>query len=694
MKKTLRAILNFLLITLAVSAILFALNPNIHLTLSDNSENLTQLNIDQINLDELNYFDINEFTNTSHSINVSRVIVANQYGYTTSRTEIRLFNNASKSINAFNYTIPTNEYYDTKYFHIYTVNDTPTEPTEWYKVEENNKTTVFVVKFPSVEVDNSGTIIIQMDHPNAITFDEDAELIDTTFPYQFNLSFLPLVSFPITHYDLKWLIGKNPLGEENIKANLDNESIQPTTEAFVGDYLQEAGEIIFENITQLTTINRSLLNSSDNGNYNLTNLANLDFIPAYSPNIASNLTSFLSFDYYQDGGTKIEFSSLKTEVTVSEWGKVTTKHQISIRNIGIKSGTTRSSALGGPTFQEIGFYLPKTVSKIGMHDDYGNITQTVTLDPTNQKNLIAFEPRIQIEQGAQYNIYLTYQEKTSDLIKVIGSGKLQLQIPLSMDFNWTVRQFEFSLFLPFGSKFNPNAIVNAAELSMKRDSDYNSSFSQQQLLGLFKKPGTQIIFKDLTPLSNLYVNLDFGVTPFYPIFIPFSISIFFLTLGLIYTIIRNISFGFRPKQISIEEIPIDLIRRFVKAYEEKTAIREQILRLDNRRKAKKINAREYEKTRIILNNRQQQTDRAIVNVSKKLADEGQRYRISMRSIEVAEASREDIIRNIESLERKKTQGTIGKEAYNKLKLTYNKKLRSANNEVDKVLIELRSLLTK
>ncbi|MFX0174158.1 MAG: hypothetical protein ACFE9L_19935, partial [Candidatus Hodarchaeota archaeon] len=599
MKKTLRAILNFLLITLTVSTIIFALNTNIHLTVSDNSENLAQLNVNQINLDELNYFDINEFTNTSHSINVSRVIVANQYGYTTSRTEIRLFNNASKSINAFNFTIPTNEYYDTKYFHIYSVNDTPTEPTEWYKVEENNKTTVFVVKFPSVEVDNLATIIIQMDHPNAITFDEDAKLIESTFPYQFNLSFLPLVSFPITYYDLKWLIGKNPLGEENIKVNLDNESIQPTTKDFVGDYLQKAGEVIFGNITSLTAINRSLLNHSENGNYNLTKLANLNFIPAYTPNIASNLTSFLSFDYFQDGGTKIEFSSLKTEVTVSEWGKVTTKHQITVRNIGIKSGNTLSSALGGSVFREIAFYLPNTAKKIGIHDDWGNITPTITLDPSNQKKLMNFNPRIEIEKGAQYDIYLSYQEKTSDLIKVVGSGKLQLQIPISLDFNWTVRQFEFSLFLPFGSKFSPNTIVNATELSMKRDSDYNSSFSQQQFLGLFKKPGTQIIFTNLTPLSNLYINLDFGVTPLYPIFIPFSICIFFLLLGLIYIIIRNLSFGFKPKQILIEEIPIDLIRSFVKAYEEKTAIREQILRLDKKRKAKKISAREYEKTRII-----------------------------------------------------------------------------------------------
>jgi hypothetical protein len=676
-----------------VSTIFLAMNTNIQTSLSENNENTSHLKVKEINLDELDFFDISEFTNTSHSINVSRVIAANRFGYTVSRTEIRLFNNASKPINAFNYTIPTDEFYDTKYMKIYTTtNETPSEPAEWYEVEKNNDTIDLVVKIPSVEVSHSTTIVILMDHPNAITFDEDAQLVAETFPYHFNLSFLPLVSFPITSYELKWFVGVDSLGEV-IEVALDNETIQPTSEIFIGNYSQNVGEILFQNITGLTTVNRSLLNNSDYG-YNLTNLANLNFIPAYSSNLALNLTSFLSFDYFQSKGTKIEFTSLKTVVTVSEWGQVTTKHEISIRNIGIKSGTTLSSALGGSVYPIIEFSIPETATKIGMHDNYGNITPTITPDPATRHNLVVFKPRVQIEQGAIYDIFLSYQEKASDRIKVIGSGKLQLQIPMTMNFNWTVRQFDFNVLLPFGSSFSLNTIVDTTEQGMNRDSNYNSSITQKQLLGIFDKPGTQIIFENLTPLSNTYVDIDFGITPFFPVFNPLSISLLFLALGLIYIIIRNISFGIKPKRISLEEIPIDLIRSFVKSYEEKTAIREQILRLAQKRKSKNISAREYEKTRIILNNRQQRTDRAIVNVAQKLAEEGQRYRIAMRKIEVAEADREGIIQNIDSLERKKTQGRIGKEAYAKLKLSYDKKLRSANNEVDKVLIELRSLLTK
>ncbi|MHA1330498.1 MAG: hypothetical protein ACTSR2_05410, partial [Candidatus Hodarchaeales archaeon] len=303
----------------------------------------------------------------------------------------------------------------------------------------------------------------------------------------------------------------------------------------------------------------------------------------------------------------------------------------------------------------------------------------------------------EIKQGEEYHLFLSYRESVSELVKDRGGGKVRLSTPLSMNFNWTIRHFELKVFVPYGSTFSIQNAVETIEDTSSRETTLNSSVQKRGLglgFSLFNKLGVKVTFDDFTPLSNRIVNLDFGLDPFVFAKEPISITLIFFILGLVYAVARNFSFGFKPKRIAIDEIPIDLIREFVKSYEEKTALREQLLRLDRKRKSKNISAREYEQTRIILTNRQQRIDRALVNVSRRLADEGSRYRIAMRSIEVAEANREDILLNIESLEKKKTQGRIGKEAYAKLKLNYDKQLRKANNEVDKVLIELRSLLTK
>ncbi|MHA2246266.1 MAG: hypothetical protein ACXADY_14975 [Candidatus Hodarchaeales archaeon] len=692
MKKKLELGLNFFLLMIIVSSLFVAVNSNIDNGISKTNGNFFQAESEQNNLDDLNFFDVTEFTNTSHQINVSRVITANEYGYTTSYTRIRLYlsESASGTIDAFNYTIPSHELQDTKYLEIYSPNgtDDDTKILSDFTTVEENKSTTFVIKIPSVGKNQLISIIIRMDHLNAISFQENAKLEELSYPYLFNLSFLPLISFPITHYEIQWKIGKD------INVNLENDSIHPTRDFYTGTPSQDISGLVFENITELSTINRFLLNNSENGSYNLTALKNRNFIPAYIPTLATNLTSYLSFNYFQQASTKIEFTELKSVVTVSEWGYITTKHEITLSNIGMESGSILSTALGGPTFPEIRFYIPKNARKIGLRDNYGNLTPSVALDSVINKKIVNIKPRIQIEKMAKYNLYLSYQEQVSDLMKDLGGGKVQLQIPLSMNFNWTVQRFEFNLLLPHGSSYNLTSIIGGIEQRTLRNSVINSSIRQKELLGIFDKTGFKLIFEDFTPLSNKYISINFGLSFLYFLKTPFTICILFLALGIAYTIIRNLSFGFKPLQITLEEIPLDLIKEFVKDYEEKTAIREQILKLDRKRKSKNIKAREYEQTRIILRNRQQGIDRSIVTVSRKLAEEDSRYRISMRSIEVAEANREDILQNIESLERKKMQGRIGKEAYAKLKINYNKQLRKANNEVDKVLIDLRSLLTK
>ncbi|MFX0122300.1 MAG: hypothetical protein ACFFAE_01590 [Candidatus Hodarchaeota archaeon] len=686
MKKKLESSLNFLFIIMIVSISFIAINYKI----DNGSSKITEIHsLDKVKVtdEELSFFDVTEFSNTSHEINVNRVITANEYGYTTSRTEINLHNYASRPINALNYTIPSHEFVDSKYWRIYSPNKTDSEPMVLAQIEENDLV-LLVIKIPSVEENQLVSLIIEMDHPNAVSFDEGARLEASDYPYNFNLSFLPLISIPITSFELEWKVG------QDINVQVKNDSVQPTQDFFKGDLGSSSIGLNFKNITELSTVDRLLLNTSEYGEYNLTALGDQEFIPAYIPALRSNLTSYLSFRYFHQAYTKIEFTELKSIVAVSEWGYVTTTHEIELRNIGMKSGQLLSTALGGAVFPIITLHLPETAKKIGLRDNYGNLTPSVSSDIVLNKKIVEITPRVKIEQNNVYNLYLSYREPVSDVIRDLGGGKVQLQIPLSLNYNWSIQRFEFNLLLPYGSVYNLTSITAGIETRISRESTYNLSSREQTLLGIFDQSRLEIGFEDLTPLSNRYIRIDFNFSLFNFLQVPISICILFLVLGIIYIFVRNISFGFRPKKIALEEIPLDLIKDFVKTYEEKTAIREQILRLDRKRKSRNISKREYEQTLIILRNRQQGIDRSIVAISKKLAEEGPRYRISMRSIEVAEANREDILQNIESLERKKTQGRIGKEAYTKLKINYDKQLRKANNEVDKVLIDLRSLLTK
>ncbi len=691
MKKIIRSSLRLSLFILIIITTFLVVDFQTNLGMADHNSKSTNQPIMKVNDVELEYFDISDFTNTSHQIEVSKYITANEYGYTSSRTEIDIDNNATKAFNALNFTLPTAEFLDSKFIKIYSTNDTEENDTSW-EVVSDNTTTLIIIQFPTVNVGEKTTVIVEMDHPNAISFEEDAVLEETTYPYKFNLSFIPLISLPITNFKLEWKIG------EGIGITLKNESIQPTEANFTGTFEQESTILKFEDVQELQTINRDLLNQSIFGGYNLIALSELSFIPAYKQVLAENLTLFLNFDYFQSAATFVAFSSLKTTIEISEWGIVYITQEILVKNIGLQSGNVLSTAIGGTTFPTLTFNVPATAYYIGLTDNYGNITPVVTPDISTEsvilKKSVEFKPRIQIEQNAEYHFHLTYRELSEDIVESVGGGKLRIKTAPSMNFNWTIHHFELALLFPSGSSISLEDIQQETKESTLRDPVSTLSIQKAEFLGLFNKVGYSFTFQELTPLSNNQMSIEFGVSPFYQLHTPIAFSVFFLAIGLIYAVIRNASFGIKPKKFLLDEIPLDLIKNFVKSYEEKTALREQLLRLDRKRKSKNINAREYEQTRIILKNQQRTNDRNLVTVSRKLSDESASFRASMRTIEVAEASREDYLINIESLEKKKSQGRIGKEAYARLKIDYDKKLKKANNSIDKVLIELRNLLTK
>ena len=133
--------------------------------------------------------------------------------------------------------------------------------------------------------------------------------------------------------------------------------------------------------------------------------------------------------------------------------------------------------------------------------------------------------------------------------------KVQLQIPLSLSFNWTVQKFEWSLLLPSGTKYNITSITDGVETRISRAASFNSSIRKRTLLGIFDQTGLEISFNDLTPLSNRYLSIEFNFPLVNFIQVPLSICILFFLIGITYIVVRNLSFGLKPKKMIICRVP-------------------------------------------------------------------------------------------------------------------------------------------
>lgn len=645
------------------------------------------------------YFDNSDFTNVSHEIKISRSIRTNSYGYTSATTEIFINNTGSKAFNAFNYSIPTSEYDNIRYLSVSLFNETE-KTVDIISTDYQDEFVTLTIQTTDIEVNSSLTLNIITDHLNSVTFDPEATLVETEFPYIFNMSFMPFVTLPITSYNLFWDIGFG------VEFNLDNSSILPNDDLPEDvEYSTNPISLILSNVSSLNTISLSSIENISYGilnNYDLNKTSDRKFIPAYSPSLKENYSIQFYFEFFQKDYVLMEFTSLVSHVTINEWKSIHFSYEIILKNVGIKSGTALSTDIGGVNFPLLKFFVPKNTYNVRAKDNYGNVSISPApyLDPLTGKNIVEIPPRIGIADSDIYKLNFEYTGSIKDYLSDLGNGKVRLTMPLSFDFNWTIQDFKFSVYFPHGSTYSTDKIVSGIQNDTTNYIIGNfidkqtQSVHSQELLNIFNKPGFKIGFSELTPLNNRVVDIDFGLDPFYFIKVPLTFIIFLFALGLIYTLLRNLSFGFKSTQRVYDEIPVQSIRNFVKIYEEKTALRERIFRLEMKRQSKKISQRDYEQTLTILKNKQSENDKQLVSMTKKFSEKGQRYALVMRTIQVAETEREDILKNIETLESRKSTGRISKEVYNKIKLEYEKKLRKANNDIDKVLIELRALLSK
>ena len=83
MKKTFPFSLRFTLFTIFLILPLLMVNTQIPNLETIPTNELLNTKVSRIEDTNLQFFDISDFTNTSHQINVSRSIIANQFGYTS-----------------------------------------------------------------------------------------------------------------------------------------------------------------------------------------------------------------------------------------------------------------------------------------------------------------------------------------------------------------------------------------------------------------------------------------------------------------------------------------------------------------------------------------------------------------------------------------------------------------------------------
>lgn len=624
------------------------------------------------------------------SINVTREVIVNTWKYTT-LTDTVAIATSEEAFNAFTYTLPLSFFYKVDHMEL-DVSKAPSsdnithELQRTVSVNTNSSDAVVTFVLAPTPINLNMTFTIKLGVNTLVATDQ----ADTSYPFHLSgVNFLPFFNFPITQYQFS-----DGIQSYDTNRNLEN----GTTNAFqplvsdLGTTVTATANV--NTATSTSTINYTAITSLPTFNYTTlqktyTNHPAKNYIPAYESSYSTNMTFPVSFQYTM-AQAPIIYSSVDVTIVVDPWGFVNYKEVTTLVNEGVTGQYIGSATKSIPVFINT-----PDVKSMSVYDAYSNLTSSTRSIwtsgqgyPTNATQLV-IAPRSNPLPGSSYTYELDYSVAAKAYMNQTSgffSPAYNISLPAMSMFNWTNRQVNLKIIFPALSSVKiPDTLYGVKKQDFKVSSGP---------LGL----GAVVLTVQLNNFS-MYDNnaavfemsMPPVVGPFYQVF--YNAFIFFIA-GLLLIVIRiamqKFSYIVEAPSTLESQIPFELMRDFVTAYEEKTALRSRLADLE--KKKKNLRKVEFEQRSQTLKNKQIANDKKLISITADLSKVSAVYRESIKSLELAEAERDQILSQIADLDAKKKAQRIRPEIYNKLKNEQNNRLNKAITRIERVLNELRSLL--
>lgn len=652
---------------------------------------------------------LEQFNSTSFDeqiqIIVNRSVFVNDWAYLTITDTISI-RNSSSTFNTFDYSL-TNEFYDLVEYVEVRILEGADEQVLTPDVVTDVTTGITTLTTTIPEVPENGTseykFHVLLGVSDALTKTGDPKPTDQadadTNGYPFRVSgvnFFPWLNFPITTLEVKMGIDSKVI-EQNTDLFFSNTSILPNPDDINAEFNLDAtdnqniGIYVIDSVSGITS---AVLNAI------YPNRGTRDIIPEFQSETEDALTEALQFDF-SFANAPIEYTKADITIDINQWGTITYTEVITILHRGVEG-----QFVGGPSNTDgtMPIYINSPeLESVSVFDVHSNLTAISTRSLTGAISphaenitLVNLPVRIPLSADSMYSFKFSYQISHKHRLNEI-SGFLfpegNITTPAMSIFNWTVRDVSIQIIFPiFADNIRlPDTLWGLSKL------DSNITFTSTPGLLTIPRPTVKIELSEFSFYNNEAITISYKLTPVIGLFWePIIFILLFLLFGLFIIVIRSISYsisrGISPTTQTVSQIPFDLIRGFVINYEEKTALRTRLTNL----KKKRGNMRnvDYQKQRQTLLNKQAEVERDIVKFSNQFTNQGARYRDAVRSIELAEAELEQSLGNLRDIELKKKQKRISTDIYNRLRDEDGRRLRRANASIERVLVDLRSLLTE
>jgi len=337
----------------------------------------------------------------------------------------------------------------------------------------------------------------------------------------------------------------------------------------------------------------------------------------------------------------VDVNQLERTITVDPWGSLLVSDFYQITN-------------EGESLSQIVFYLPINASDVSAQDVYGSLK--VGAEPEENGNKpFSVSMREGLRKDDRVKLTLNYRLPFKKYIRQNGFDNYTLALDFLNLGQYVARKVSVEVILPEG-----------ARSESKTNSDYSN----------------------VTRFHNLNFDLTYRYNILWASFRPVS------WVGLSATIFSAVLYLRRTAKPAVvaapvTPVPVETLRRFVNAHEEKTRILLELKSMERQVRSGKLSKRRQRLRRVSLGNRLSTLQKELTGLRSEIGAVGGRYADLMRRLEVAEAELETLEENIQRVEARYRRKDLSAEASRRLLDEYSRRRERTENIISDVILRLK-----
>jgi len=359
-----------------------------------------------------------------------------------------------------------------------------------------------------------------------------------------------------------------------------------------------------------------------------------------------------SFNFSSSSQRIVQCDWAKRKISLSPTGEVSVSDSYRLNNLAA-------------SFSSVRILLPKETAEVMAYDDSGPLwaapkkTSDVTIGPrfTN------------VRQNESFTFRLEYKLSAGKGVKQLEWwGLYNLNIRLTTDTAWMIQKEEVSIVLPRG--------VVAEASSIPQGSKTESSTYETVLT---------YSYQPLTPLHDIPLNLKYRYLPFWSGLVPLM---WLLLIEVVVTAVIAVSKVQKPVKTA-PTAPIERILQFVELYDEKTALRLELDKLEQDLARGAMSRHEHRRRGREIEMRSEEIRKELQVVKTALSAASAKYDDMFRRTERAEAEIDSARASAAQLRSQYRSGKMTRQVYDSMISDVRKRQDRAKGTINSIIITLR-----